>query len=76
MTQSDPWVLSSRSFSFVSSLQSLQAPEDTAWMLRDLSRALVQPPDALVLSSPRPKLKLVLIMQPEVRTEEERTEEP
>lgn len=61
----------------MSSLQSMEKDENAAWMLRDLTRALLQPLDPLVLPSVQPKLQLVLIMQPEGRKEEERmVEEP
>lgn len=61
----------------MSSLQSMEKEEDAAWMLRDLTRVLLQPLDPLVLPSVQPKLQLVLIMQPEGRKEEEKMmEEP
>lgn len=57
-------VVCSRSFSCVSSLQSLEKDE-ASWMLRALSKTLLQPLDSLVLQSTQSKLKVVLIMQPE-----------
>ena len=69
-------VVSRRSFSFVSSLQSLEKVGSASWMLRDLSRVLLQPLDPLVLPSAPPPLQLLLIVQPEASEEPEEPEEP
>lgn len=64
-------VVCSRSFSLVSSLQSLEEQEEVAGLLQDLSRLLLQPPP------PRSdtRLQVVLIMQPERRKEKKKMEE-
>lgn len=59
----------------MSSLKSMERDEKVAWMLRDLSRVLLQPLDSLVLPSVQSKLQLVLIMQPEGRKEKTTTME-
>lgn len=59
----------------MSSLKSMERDEKVAWMLRDLSRVLLQPLDSLVLPSVQSKLQLVLIMQPEDRKEKKTTME-
>lgn len=51
------------------------AKEETAHMLRDLSRALLQPLDLLVLPSTHSKLQVVLIMQPEGKKKKKKKEQ-
>lgn len=48
----------------MSSLESLEKDE-ASWMLRALSKTLLQPLDSLVLQSTQSKLQVVLIMQRE-----------
>lgn len=57
----------------VSSLQSLEREEEAASLLQDLTRLLLQPLNLLLLPrSIRPKMQVVLIMQPEGRKEKEK----
>lgn len=59
-------IVSSRSFSCVSSVQGLEKDHASS-MLRVLSKTLFQPLDSLVLQSTQSKVKVVLIMQPEAK---------
>lgn len=68
MTPDDP-VVCSRSFSCVSSLQSLE--EDKAsWMVQALSKSLLQPLD--VPQSSESKLQVVLIMKREEKNKKKK----
>lgn len=67
-------VVSSRSFSLVSGLQSSDQEEEVAGMLRDLSRLLLQPLDSLVVPTRQSEVQLVLIVQPPA-SEEKKTGE-
>uniref|UniRef100_A0A3B5K4G5 Pogo transposable element derived with ZNF domain a n=1 Tax=Takifugu rubripes TaxID=31033 RepID=A0A3B5K4G5_TAKRU len=59
-----------KSFSCVSSLQSLEKDE-ASWMLRVLSKTLLQPLDSLVLQSAQSQLQVVLIVNPEGKKKKE-----
>lgn len=64
----------SRSFSCVSSPQSLEKDE-ASWMLRVLSKTLLQPLDSLVLQSAQSQLQVVLIVNPEGKKKKKKKEQ-